>query len=760
MSENAQYKDHGSKKNIYDKRHPAEEEEYPSHDMGAESTSPAADYTTYSTADLIDRISALERQLREQTARIAALGVESTGGDTDGKRSITASSEPSSQLRTGTHSSLAPPRSRSQSPSRRARPFDPTLYATRHIALKFAYLGGRYNGYEHANGNVLPMPTVEEVLWKALRKTRLISPSVPEGADQSMDVVWEKQRRLARYTDGKSGGRDEAKGKVRLDLNWDGCQYSKCGRTDRGVSAFGQVIGLRVRSNRPIEKEQKQKQEGEEEDTEGQKNTAQQEDGGKGGGDGRMSTSVDQSAIDGNLEPTMVSVEAGTSFDSDDQMPSIDTDDLEAEPYSKPFDPIKDELSYVTMLNAILPPDIRILAWCPDPPANFDARFSCRERRYKYFFTNPAFCPTPGPRGMRYADGRPGKRREGWLDIEKMRQAAKKLEGLHDFRNLCKIDASKQMPSCERRITYADVVECDQTGKIFSLHPGLNESGAAVESNNIDSKSILENGVAVNNSGLLNGDARPSASSLVGGPRVYTFCVNGSAFLWHQVRCMVAVLFLVGQGLEEPSIIDELLDVDKNPGRPMYEMADDAPLVLWDCIFPDTDADTDKGDNSRADPLLTDSLNWIYAGDQAGLAALPGKNDGKFGSNGVVEEVWSQWRQAKIHEVLAGSLLDLTIGQGDGSALQRSIQRDGEYASHRRQKVFDGGNSARLAGRYVSVMKKPRMDSLHVQNTRWLNGRKLKRDAALARDQAQAQVEDQVEGQVEGQTQASRGDQA
>lgn len=30
--------------------------------------------------------------------------------------------------------------------------------------------------------------------------------------------------------------------------------------------------------------------------------------------------------------------------------------------------------------------------------------------------------------------------------------------------------------------------------------------------------------------------------------------IKGSAFLWHQVRCMVAVLFLIGQGLESPDV--------------------------------------------------------------------------------------------------------------------------------------------------------------------------------------------------------------
>jgi tRNA pseudouridine(38-40) synthase len=37
----------------------------------------------------------------------------------------------------------------------------------------------------------------------------------------------------------------------------------------------------------------------------------------------------------------------------------------------------------------------------------------------------------------------------------------------------------------------------------------------------------------------------------------YEMCVitvKGMAFLWHQVRCMVAILFLIGENLEEPEV--------------------------------------------------------------------------------------------------------------------------------------------------------------------------------------------------------------
>lgn len=61
------------------------------------------------------------------------------------------------------------------------------------------------------------------------------------------------------------------------------------------------------------------------------------------------------------------------------------------------------------------------------------------------------------------------------------------------------------------------------------------------------------------------------------------FCctIEGNAFLWHQIRYMMAVLFLIGRGDEEPDVIEKLLL--KTDGRPNIMMAPDYPLVLWDC---------------------------------------------------------------------------------------------------------------------------------------------------------------------------------
>ena len=583
--------------------------------MAGPSDALGRDYTSWSNADLIARVTSLEAQLRAQTSDYCPL--QSPAPPT---------------------ASAKVPRRRSLSPSRRASPFNPSKYSTRHIALKFAYLGGRYNGYEHANGNITPLPTVEEVLWKALRKTRLISP--PNiSADSSMEVVWDPAERISLGP---------------LDISWEGCEYSKCGRTDRGVSAFGQVVGVRVRSNKPLAVLKVDKQD---------------------------------AVRDEVQESDTVIDEANDIL----ELPDIDADDLKSDLHEPTFHPINDELPYTSMLNSILPSDIRILAWCPDPPPGFDARFSCKERRYKYFFTNPAFMPTPGPLGFQNAAGKPSRIREGWLDIEAMRLAAKKLEGLHDFRNFCKIDPGKQMPNCERRITHAYIEEVkQQRGPVsFDVEPAL---GRGADRN------------------AAFGDESYS-------PRVYSFNVHGSAFLWHQVRHMAAILFLVGQGLEPPTVVDDLLDIVSNPGRPTYEMASDSPLVLWDCIF--------AGENGTA---REDALDWVYAGDAPSLPALNIKTDGKFGQGGVVDEVWTQWRKHKMDEILASSLLDLVINQGDGTAMARGGFRDIEAVKTRSQKIFDGRETPRMAGRYVPVMQKPRLESVEAQNAKYRAGKGARKD--------------------------------
>ncbi|KAL8711798.1 MAG: hypothetical protein Q9225_007048, partial [Loekoesia sp. 1 TL-2023] len=542
------------------------------------------DYSKWSPDKLVEHVGLLERQLREQTTRY---------------NQRLQNAKPSSPT-----PRLGKPKAVGQ--------FDPSRYSTRFIALKFAYLGQRYNGLEYHANNTTPYPTIEEELWKAMYKAKLIHPTSNTSSKKS-------------------------------EPNWDGCEYSKCGRTDKGVSAFGQVISLRVRSNRPLVKSESEAAR-EEEELERDKRDC----------------------------------------DYDSEKSSSSTPE---------FDPIKDEIPYPQILNRLLPPEIRVLAWCPFPPTDFSARFSCTERCYQYFFTQPAFAPTFGTEDLPHTKNSQAGRQDGWLDIQAMREAARKFEGSHDFRNFCKVDPSKQIDIFVRAVNSSDIVEMKPGEKGPAGHLGLHATDTG-------------------GSGVV---ARPEVHST---PKVYAFQVRGSGFLWHQVRHMVAILFLVGQGLEKPSLIDDLLDIKKTPQKPIYDMADAEPLVLEDCKF-------------------GSGLQWVYLSDytghEAGITRAGSKGDGKYGIGSAVDELWKVWRRHKIDETLAGSLLDLTV-QGNKSDIEsdhRAYHKENKDTSQRRtrksesQKIFLGGDSPRSIGKHIPVLERLRMETVDDINAKYLKRKGL-----------------------------------
>lgn len=480
-------------------------------------------------------------------------------------------------------------------PRKKKKAFNSSLYSTRHIALKIAYLGANYGGFEYHANNLFSTPTVEEQIFKALLKARLVPNS---GIPSEEETV----------------------------LGWpgdDAVEYSKCGRTDKGVSAFGQVIGVRVRSNRPLPKP----------------------------------------AAAQSPAPTSSSSEA--VLDDGFGTHLQDQSDDDSDPA---FDDAKDELIYPQILNRLLPPDIRVLAWCPTPPPSFSARFSCEERRYRYFFTNPPIAPGTANDGAES------------LDIDAMRAAAKLFVGDHDFRNFCKLDASKQISRFDRIIKYADIRALDPLPPTFPTATGPTSLS--------------------------------TSSSSLSSPKLYYLELHGSAFLWHQVRHMVAILFLIGQGLEAPSLVSALLDTASNPCKPTYEMADDRALVLWDCVFP------------------ANMLRWVYAGS----AWKDGRDD-------LVDAVWSLWHRARIDELLAAGLLDV-ISRSAPPLLSLPTQQ----RSPASQPVVVGGSAPVYRGRYVPVLQRPRMEHVEVINRRyvekkgdWAENRNRRVEARQAKASAKEQ---------------------
>ncbi|KAK4289237.1 hypothetical protein Pmani_037780 [Petrolisthes manimaculis] len=309
------------------------------------------------------------------------------------------------------------------------RPFDFTKHSRRHVVLKFAYLGWDYHGFatqEDTN------QTIEAKLFPALLKTRLIQ---------------------SRQTS----------------------NYHRCGRTDKGVSAFEQVISITVRSKC-------QSGVGVEAPQCTQPNTQQ---------------AAPQCAHPNTQEDN-------NNDDNDDHHQPSHKDNNDDDDN----DDDTQELNYVQMLNRVLPSEIRMLAWSP-VPCGYSARFDCSSRTYKYFF----------PRAT--------------LNLEVMCEAARCLVGQHDFRNFCKMDVANGVVSFQHYQNVTTLVRSDPN-------------------------------------------------------KGYEMCVatiEGEAFLWHQIRCIMAVLLMVGEGKESPQVVTQLLNVNKHPRKPQYTMASEVPLNLYGSSF-------------------------------------------------------------------------------------------------------------------------------------------------------------------------------
>uniref|UniRef100_A0AC34RCD9 tRNA pseudouridine synthase n=1 Tax=Panagrolaimus sp. JU765 TaxID=591449 RepID=A0AC34RCD9_9BILA len=125
---------------------------------------------------------------------------------------------------------------------------------------------------------------------------------------------------------------------------------------------------------------------------------------------------------------------------------------------------------------------------------------------------------------------------KGRLSIEKMQDAANLLLGLHDFRNFCAIDMNKSR------------LDASYVRQIYEV------------------------------------DISP-VSSEVGWYQMFQLKIKGSGFLWHQIRCIVAVLYDVGLGLEDSSVVTDLLDITNCSARPQYAFAKELPLCFFDATY-------------------------------------------------------------------------------------------------------------------------------------------------------------------------------
>ncbi|WFD42713.1 tRNA pseudouridine(38/39) synthase [Malassezia psittaci] len=487
--------------------------------------------------------------------------------------------------------------------SKAPREYDVSKQPCRKIALRFAYDGARYSGLAAQTQQVTPLPTVEETIWEALCTSRLVDP---------------------------------LKG-------MDGAGWSRCGRTDAGVSAAGQVIALYVRSRCIDERAIRE-------------------------------SNADQSTI-----PQPVRIADG------------------------------EELPYVATLNRLLPPSIRVQAWSP-VRSSFSARFDCTYRHYKYFFTGGA------PRSLAWHPGYTSNFSQQ-LDIQRMQDAASRLVGEHDFRNLCKVDASKQITNFVRRIDGATI------DRVSSGWPTSED----------------RNDQALNT---------PTMEPM------YVLNLRGSAFLYHQVRNIMAVLFLVGSHLEEPNIVDELVNVYQGAAqndrgkilaslaldsseptslrlcsemetlnvyetKPSYEMAADRPLMLWECGFNPEDV--------RWRACTNDSMDSM---DLASMDYTPTLR--------ATTNLHAQWTRETIHAEL---LRHMTIASASSSTSEIPSETAFEEArfpllptpvdlgqdTAQAQLVPLGNGTIRPTTKYTAMVQRPRDVPPSVKNEKWREGKGRRR---------------------------------
>ncbi|KAI8815856.1 pseudouridine synthase [Fimicolochytrium jonesii] len=402
------------------------------------------------------------------------------------------------------------------------RPFDFSLHSARPIALQIAYLGHNYHGLASQESDTVP--TIESHLFDALVTARLVP------------------------------GRKE-------------CGWSRCGRTDRGVSAFEQVCGVWVRRREM------------------------------------------QSAGSDETSPLETCWETAN------------------------------ELDYVLLLNRLLPADIRVLAWSPVHPT-FDARFLCTYRRYKYFF------PANG------------------LDIHAMRTACKSYIGTHDFRNFCKIDPAKSLQSYLRTVLHADIRPLGREDDV--TYP------------DVDSDLSLH---------ATTGRAQDPQ-------QIYVFTITGHAFLWHQVRCLTAILLLIGSHLERVSLTSTLLDLTLHPpdaGRPAYDMASEIPLVLVECGYKEG------------------TFRWVC-----------GEGERRRVAEGL-SAVWEGWA---VRAAQARCLMEKVNPNPKPNST--ATEREEYFYPTLGYGPTTGGGGPTGGKRYIPVMRRPRCDSVEVriEKSRVAKGRK------------------------------------
>lgn len=222
------------------------------------------------------------------------------------------------------------------------------------------------------------------------------------------------------------------------------------------------------------------------------------------------------------------------------------------------------------------------------------------------------------------------------LNIAAMERGAQHLLGVHDFRNFCKMDVANGVVTFMRSIDSVKIVGQEKKSKADT--------------------------------------------------DILFLEIRGKAFLWHQIRCIMSVLLLIGEGLESPEVVLELLDVEKNPRKPQYSLARDFPLNLFKVEYRDHSEEGDDGE-------IKEELNWIHDLE-----------------SGIIETLQRSWTRYAVKAEMISSMTE-------------EIYRETQIprVSSQSEGLIEGVR----AKKYIPLLDRPKCDSLEGRIDHYVKKKRL-----------------------------------
>jgi len=608
------------------------------------------------------------------------------------------------------HESPAQPPPREQQTRKKegkgARAYDARKYGARRVLLEVAYVGGRYRGFARQTPGEAKRAAAAEAAAAAAAAGegegegeggRAAGPS---GASRAATAA-----SLGAANDGDDDGTVEGalfSALRRVCLAPPGADparalgYSRCGRTDRGVSALGQVVALSLRSRGPA--------------AAAAAAAVAAAAGGEEGDEAEAEAAAAAAAAAAAWQPrtALGAATAPLALTPRHLLP-----------------PPEEEIDYAAALNRALPPDVRVLGWADPPemllprphapapagaaagaaaaaaepapkeeqeeahdapaapaalapPVEFDARFSASYREYLYFFASP-YVPGAGALDRGSSTGAAAASRGGNagarasagaaaaavgaaapLDVAAMDEAARHLVGEHDFRSFCKLDASGHVKHFVRRVISARVLPA---GAAYAPAFAGAASGAS--------------------------PAQPRQQQAV---QTFALRIRGTAFLYHQVRCVAAVLLMVGRGLERPDVVRRLLDSRAHPRKPQYALAPEQPLLLYACGY-GGDAGDDDDDDDGGGGDEGQGRRGAAAAAAAAAAAGGAPHPARAAAAACGKIRWHRSARAvQAAEASLGALLQShLVGAAMAGAMLERVRRNAARAGHPAPAADAGG---------------------------------------------------------------------